>query len=347
MDRPPIGQHLGPYELTRRLGEGGVATVYQATHRVLGSTHAVKLLHVPAPSARRRLMLEGRIQASVRHPHIVPVTDTVEWNGLPGLVLEFVDGPHLGELLAAGPLSLAQLDDLATGLFAGVGAVHAAGFVHRDLKPANVLIQAVRDGGRDRIVPRLADFGLARAIARTEPGDTHHGVALGTPAYMAPEQVLDARDADQRADLWSLGCMLYELATGRAPFRGASAFDTMSAVRHVRPTHPRDLRPELPERMVDAILGCLVKDRKRRVETVDQLTAVWTGAQVLGKAMAKAEADPWAQADLAEVARKGRASQRKQRRRDRSGRSGGHLDALVSDGTRKRPTHLHALIKAA
>ena len=330
MDTPPLGQRIGAYELTHPLGTGGVATVYRATHTVLGSTHAVKLLHIGAPSVRRRLLLEGRIQATLRHPNLVPVTDTVTWEGLPGLVLEYVDGPDLEDLVAARPLTAEQIDDLATGLMAGLAAVHHAGFVHRDLKPGNVLLQRTEGG----LVPRLADFGLARPRDRADDaGRTRDGVTMGTPAYMSPEQVLDARDADHRTDLWSLGCLLYELATGRPPFVADCAFDTMSAVRHTRPPHPRDLRPELPQRMVDAILGCLVKDRRRRVQSIDDLQAVWTGRRVAGLAVASTAAGPWSHAQLADLTRRARRVKRRS-----------HLEALVSGSGGTRPSHLHALV---
>jgi len=333
MDQPPLGQSLGAYRLDRCLGSGGVATVYLATHTVLGSTHAVKVLHVGAPSVRRRLLLEGRIQASLRHPHVVPVTDTVTWEGLPGLVLEHVDGPDLEQVVADASLTIEQIDRLAGGLMAGLAAVHAAGFVHRDLKPANVLCQRCADG----LVPRLADFGLARPRDRDDPGRTRDGVTMGTPAYMSPEQVVDARDADHRTDLWALGCILYELATGRPPFVADCAFDTMSAVRHLRPAHPRDLRPEIPQRMVDAILGCLVKDRGRRIQTMGDLVKLWSGTQVAGVAAASCQAETWSASQLQQLTRRPRSQPRHRQRP-------GHLEALVSGSITRRPTHLHALV---
>lgn len=308
-DLPSTGTTLGAYTLDAVIGAGGVATVFRATHRVLGSTHAIKLLHLPAPSLRRRLLLEGKLQAQIRHPHIVPVTDTVLWHGLPGLVMEHIDGPDLEAWTERAPLPLASLDRLARGLFGGVAALHRAGYAHRDLKPANVLMQHGPDGW----IPRLADCGLARRIQR-RPTDAHTrtGVSMGTPAYMAPEQVHDARDADHRADVWSLGCILYELATGHRPFDGPDAFATMTAVTASTPSPPASLRADLPASMASAIGGALVKDRSQRFASIREMAAAWFRDEPTGAPLPAPRH---------------------------------HLGVLASRPRRRQPTHLEALVR--
>lgn len=184
-----------------------------------------------------------------------------------GLVMELVDGPTLAELLQDGPLTLPEADVLARGLLDGVRAAHARGFVHRDLKPGNVLLARIDE----TLVPKIADFGLAKALA--EPGDTARtraGTGLGTPPYMAPEQIRDAATADARADLFSLGAIFQELVTGRRAFDGPDVWEIFRAIQEGRAA---PLPPELPDRMAEAIRGALTVDRDRRIPTAAALTA--------------------------------------------------------------------------
>jgi len=317
---PPIGTLIGPYILCEELGEGGVATIHRVRHRYAGTDHALKLLHTTAPSLQRRLRLEGRIQATLRHPNVLAVQEIVEWNGLPGLVMAYVDGPTLEQASGDRGLPLRSLDRLARGLLAGVEAIHDAGYAHRDLKPANVLLE--RRAGR--IVPLIADFGLARPLQRDDPGRTRQGVSMGTPAYMAPEQVQDAADADHRADLWSLGAMLYELATGHAPFTRSTSFDTMHAVVHIDPVAPRRHRPDLPRRVASALTSCLRKDRDQRPASVAQLREQWFGLT----------RPTWTQPPPQRAHVPPRPTARRS-----------HLSALVREHRPGRPSHLHALAR--
>jgi len=196
------GRSVDRYTVLGPLGAGGTASVYLARHAALGTLHALKILTAPALAIRQRLLQEGRIQARLRHPNIVPVTEVVECAGCPGLVMEYVDGPTLARFLAQARPTPAQIDDLASALLAGVAAAHAVGLAHRDLKPSNILLAI--EGAR--VIPRIADFGLAKLLDAGPDGDdlTGSGVAMGTPAYMAPEQIRDARAADARADIWAL-----------------------------------------------------------------------------------------------------------------------------------------------
>jgi hypothetical protein len=215
---PPLplqpGREVDRYVVLRLLGVGGTAQVWEVHHRTLGSTHALKVLTWADPSLQRRLLREARAQAQLDHPHIVPVHDVVEVNGAPGLLMPLIEGPALDELLAEYSPTGDEVVALVCAIAEGVAHAHRRGFAHRDLKPGNVLL----DLRGDRVTPRVADFGLVkggRDLTHTRPG-----AVMGTLTYAAPEQLADSRGADARADLWSLGVMLYELTTGERPFRG-------------------------------------------------------------------------------------------------------------------------------
>ena len=212
------GTQLERFEVLERLGSGGMATVYLVRHRRLESLHALKVLQLPRSESCLRLMREGRLQGGLRHTNIVAVTDVIDVQGAPALIMEYVDGPSLAALMQGRQLSLDQVDVLARGFLAGLTAAHEKGLVHRDLKPANILLQVQRDA----LVPKIADFGIARLVDELLEGDalprlTVAGQPLGTPGYMAPEQLAD----DWRAfgpwtDLYSLGCLAFQLSAGVA-----------------------------------------------------------------------------------------------------------------------------------
>ncbi len=221
------GQRVDRYIVEEELGRGGMAVVYRVRHTTLDSIHALKLLHTDRPAVADRLVQEGKLQASLRHPHVVAVTDVIVVDGAPGLVMEYLPDGALDEVVPT-ELSEPEVRELFRGICSGVAHAHSLGMVHRDLKPGNVLVQRV-DG---KLHPKVADFGLAKVLAGGEggPGLTRTGVAMGTPAYMAPEQVRDAKNVDARADVWALGVILFELLAGRRLFRGNSSLDVMNAV---------------------------------------------------------------------------------------------------------------------
>ncbi len=283
----------GPLELTRGtvverytvegvLGHGGMAVVYRVVHNQLGSTHAMKVLSMPTASVRKRLMREGRVQSALRHPNVVAVTDVVDLDGIPALVMEYVRGPSLADFLGACRPTREQADALAVGILAGVQAAHAQGLVHRDLKPGNVLLST--DGGTP--VPKITDFGLAKvlddaeahALATGSHARTRTGVAMGTPAYMAPEQIRDSSTVDHRADLWSMGAILYELATGERAFRGDDTLELFQAVCAAEFVPVKDRVPSVPQRMVAAIEAALTVPLAERVADCATLTKLWTGS---------------------------------------------------------------------
>jgi predicted ATPase len=222
----PIGTKLGRYTLEELLGRGGMAEVYAATDDVSGASVAIKVLHATGPEVTARLLREARAQGRVSHPNVLPVLDLIDAAGAPALVMPLVRGPSLRERLAEG-LGAEAREAIALGLLSGLAAAHAAGLVHRDVKPANVLLGE----GPEGLTALLADFGLVGALEGDGEALTRTGAGLGTPGYMAPEQLADAKRADARADVFSAGVTLYQLFTGRRPFPQREPGAFLAAVR--------------------------------------------------------------------------------------------------------------------
>ncbi|RME22683.1 MAG: serine/threonine protein kinase, partial [Deltaproteobacteria bacterium] len=257
------GQVVDRYEVQALLGQGGMAAVYRVRHTQLQVDRALKVLTIGHPGVRQRLLLEGRVQASLSHPNIVGVTDVLEVGGQPGLLMEYVEGPSLQQWLAAYRPSLDEALALFRDIVAGVDHAHQRDLIHRDLKPANVLL--LRRG--DALVAKVADFGLAKVVADEigEPGATRTGLGMGTPAYMAPEQIRDAKRVDKRGDIFALGSILYELCTGRQAFAGTDILAQLAAVAAGDYTPAREVVPDLPEAVSEVIDRCLRVDREERM----------------------------------------------------------------------------------
>lgn len=218
---------VGPYVVVGEIARGGMATVYRVRHRTLGSTHALKVVRSGVSVDQARLLVEGRVQARLRHPNLVAATDLIEFiDGARGLVMEFVAGPTLDRWLrTSSDLSGRSWFSIFVAATRGVHCAHLATVVHRDLKPSNVLLHRVHHG----LVPKVADFGIAKVLeddTLAEHPAGHHtraGMALGTPGFMAPEQIADASTVDERADIFALGCLAFYMVSGRRPFpRGPS-----------------------------------------------------------------------------------------------------------------------------
>jgi serine/threonine protein kinase len=271
----------GRYVVERTLASGGMATVHVVRHTGLDSLHALKILRLPSPDIRERLLLEGRLQARLKHPNLVAVTDTLTIDGAPGLILELVEGPALDEWLADHRPSLDQAEAIFLGILAGVEHAHRHGVVHRDLKPANVLL-APHAGG---FLPKVADFGIAKVVEDVlgEGGGrsrTRTGVAMGTPAYMAPEQIEGAKSLGPAADVFALGCILYDLVVGKPAFDGPSLLSILTASREGFYDDPADVVPDLPPRFVRAIRGALAPEVEDRIPDCATLARVLTEGRV-------------------------------------------------------------------
>ncbi len=272
------GTVVGDYEVGKVLGRGGLAVVYQARHQVLHTEHALKVPSRTDAHYLKRLLLEGRAQARLRHDHIVRVTGLTNHNGLPILVMDHVDGYTLSQSLQQRPFTLAECDRVAMHLLDAVAHTHANEMVHRDIKPANILI--AREGGEPSAF--LTDFGLVRNVGqpyrpRTLQGLTQDHTLLGTPAYMAPEQIDDAHSVSQHADVWSLGCVLYELVCGAPPFCQAKRLDLFQQIHSgvYKPLQQR--RPGIPARFVRTVERCLQRDPNQRPADAAAVFASWKG----------------------------------------------------------------------
>ncbi len=253
-----VGQLLDErYQVERLLGSGGLADVYLVRHVALGSRHALKVLTWDRPSLDRRLLLEGRIQAQLRHPNIVAVTDVTRVDGRAALLMEFVDGPTLDQLIEREAPGVDALD-LFAGILAAVVLAHDAGVLHRDLKPQNILIAEV--GGQR--VPKVTDFGLAKLVAdEMAAGATRTNVTMGTPGYMAPEQIRDAGAVDARTDVFALGALLHEMITGRPAFADENGQISLTAT--IEQSAP-PLPDSVPAHVRAAITDALSPDLHRR-----------------------------------------------------------------------------------
>ncbi len=270
---PPSGTDFpfGRFRLLERLGAGGMGIVHRAWDPKLGRHVALKRLRVDGDSGIEvaRFLREARVAARLRHPGIVQVHDSLEVDGAPAIVMEWVQGCTLETWLAGNPAvgeeSLRRRVGLLLGIAEAVGHAHGEGVIHRDLKPANVLID---DQGR----PRVADFGLARRLPfaggmESAPAAalTEAATVLGTPAYMSPEQARGESDGiGPRSDVWSLGVMLYEMITGRPPFQRENGWRTLEAVAREEVTPPSATTPRVSPPLEAICLRALHRDPERR-----------------------------------------------------------------------------------
>lgn len=248
---PNVG--LGPLRIEEEIGSGAIASVVRVVDEASGTTYAAKILHERHrrdPAASRRFVREAELAQSLRHENVVAVYGAVTLEERPALLMELVEGPSLAEHIAReGTLGESQVVALALGIARGLASAHGAGVIHRDLKPANILLAPKVDGeGGPDLVPKIADFGMARASSFAS-ADKGALTVLGTPQYMAPE-CLDPLAVDPRTDLYALGCIVYEMVTGAPPFGGATPFAVLDQHRNASP-------PPLPEG-ISASLGKLV-----------------------------------------------------------------------------------------
>src|SRR3954470_21035612 len=267
---------MGQFELREIAGRGAMGTVYRAYQRTMDRIVAVKILRseiVKEPGVLRRFLREARAAARLQHPNIVTVHMVGETeDGVPYLVMEHIDGVSLEAICEAqGPQPLGRVVSFARQIAAALSEAHSLGIVHRDLKPANIL---VTDRSRTPDLVKVLDFGIAKLI-NTEADQsmmTADGTIFGTPHYIAPEQA-SGGDVDHRVDIYSLGCILFRLATGVLPFEGTQSMQVV--LKHLReePPRPRSLDANIPQALEDLILACLQKSRNRRPDDAEQVIA--------------------------------------------------------------------------
>jgi serine/threonine-protein kinase len=255
------------YEVEAELGHGGMGIVYRARHVRLNRLVALKMVLADGhagPRERARFRQEAEAVAALRHPNIVQVHDVGDVAGRPYFTMEYVEGGSLAQKLAGTPLPGREAAAVVATLAGAVEAAHRGGIVHRDLKPANVLLTA--DG-----VPKVSDFGLARRLGG-DAGLTGSGTAVGTPSYMAPEQASgQAGAAGPAADVYSLGAILYELLTGRPPFKAETAAETVHQLLSQDPVAPSRLNARVPRDLETVCLKCLAREPRRRYPTAAAL----------------------------------------------------------------------------
>ncbi|MBL8602537.1 MAG: serine/threonine protein kinase [Myxococcales bacterium] len=266
------GEVVGPYALVRVLGAGAFGAVYEAIQRPLGKRVALKVMHANVAANRdavHRFRREAEAMVRLRHPHAVEVLDLGTARGRPYLVMEYLEGQTLAARLAGRHrLSLSAVADWMVPICSAAAAAHRLGIVHRDIKPDNIFI--ARGLGGDH--PKLLDFGIARvAIADESFAGTASSAVLGTPFYMAPEQVVGSAAVGPRSDLWALTVVLWECLLGERLFKAATLYELFQQIVSVPIGDPRLRRPELPEALAGVMLQALVRDPARRLASVDLL----------------------------------------------------------------------------
>jgi serine/threonine-protein kinase len=273
---------LDKYRIERILGQGGMGVVVAARHVELGELFAIKFLLPHArnhPQAVERFVREARASARLKGEHVAKVHDVGRLpDGLPYMVLEHLTGKDLKlTLRERGPLPVDEAVTYVIQTCEALGEAHQHGIVHRDLKPANLFLTR-RHNGTPCV--KVLDFGISRQIEPEDPeqqGLTKTGMVLGTPYYMSPEQMTRSKEVDPRSDIWSLGCVLYELLTGRLPFRAEALTELVGKVLQEEPAPPSAHRSDIPPAVEAVVMRCLAKRREHRFQSVEELAEALRG----------------------------------------------------------------------
>jgi serine/threonine-protein kinase len=269
---------LGRYLVTRKVGQGGMGAVYEATHKLINKRVAVKVLlekYAQKDQVVARLRQEAELASSIGHEHIIDITDFGETNdGRTFVVMEYLEGESLGAHLAReGAIGEQRAIHIAHQVASALGAAHKKGVIHRDVKPDNIFVLSSRKNDFVKVV----DFGISKLVRPGEdeggssPRLTQTGMVLGTPLYMSPEQARGDENLDHRIDIYALGVILYEMVTGEVPFRGTNYLSILTQVINDQPSPPRDLRPEISEDLESVIMKAMAKDRDHRYQSMEEL----------------------------------------------------------------------------
>jgi serine/threonine protein kinase len=306
------GTRIGPYEITSPLGEGGMGVVYRAHDTKLGRDVAIKALpdaFADDSDRLQRFQREAQVLASLNHPNIAHIYGLEESDNTRCIVMELVEGETLQERIKRGPIPVDEALPIAKQIAEALEGAHERGIIHRDLKPGNIML--TRDG---KI--KVLDFGLAKALQEQQPSNLSNsptlvsaasipGVILGTAAYMSPEQARGS-EADHRSDIFSFGCVLYEMLTGKPTFAGESVSDTLATVLKLDPDWSV-LPQSVPPGIVKLIRWCLVKDRRQRLQAIGEARIIIesppeeTSSAQMPQAAPKFSKLPWATAAILAV----------------------------------------------
>jgi eukaryotic-like serine/threonine-protein kinase len=275
-----IGTTVGSYRILSKVSTGGMGTVYRAEHTLIGKAAAVKVLNAELCTNEdvvNRFLNEAKATTTIKHPGIVEVFDYGYMeSGHAFLVMEFLEGMTLAKRCKMrGKIPEGEAAMLLRGVCSALSAAHAKGIIHRDLKPDNVFLAEDPDAPTGER-PKLLDFGIAKLTEIGLAGATKEGAVMGTPTYMSPEQCRGTGEVDLRADLYSIGCMYYELVTGRPPFVGLGAGELIGAHLFVDPEPPRMHAPELSVETEQLIMSLIEKDPDNRPQTTRELAVQLT-----------------------------------------------------------------------